>query len=123
MNGSSATIESIRRIDGFFSRIVSIIPQELYKHHESSQSEISNENSKYFKHRKVALKPDEKKMATKKKLSMKYSGLLHSDENENVENDEVPKTSIDTTDSDELGSYEVESNGKLEDLRLRLQVS
>jgi hypothetical protein len=117
--------ESIRRIDSFFSQIVSIIPQELYRHHESSQSELSTENSKYFKHRKVALKADEKKLATKKKLSLKYSGLaLNDNEDEHVEVSEDTESFITKPNGDGIiDAGAPETGGKLEDLRVRLHVS
>jgi hypothetical protein len=76
-SSSSSSSSSIEATDSFFSRMISMIPRELYTHN-GSDSNAEENNSKYYKHRKVPLAPDEKKLASKKKLQSKY-GVVADD--------------------------------------------
>jgi len=56
--------------DSYFSWVVAIIPRDLYKTSGDEEAELS---SKYYKHRKVPLKPEEKKAISKAKKREVYS--------------------------------------------------
>ena len=63
-NGSLSLLE----LDTFFGRVIAMIPRELYKPAED-EGEFE---SKYYKHKKVALPQDVKKTISKKKKEEKY---------------------------------------------------
>jgi hypothetical protein len=94
--------------EDFFARIVALIPQELYRHTDESSAAVGN--TKYFKHRKVALTADEKKSISLIKKREKYTV-------ENVrENDPVVAEAQTNVNEDIL------LPGPKEDLRSKLQV-
>lgn len=119
--------------DVFFSRIISMISTDLYKHSSTSDA-LEEDGSKYYKHKKVALGADEKKIASSKKRQLKYSASHEGSETEameevdNAEEDETCNAvSIveATTCSDEkdmiVENNDSSSSTSLDDLRLRLQ--
>ena len=129
------TNKSIESHDLFFSRIISMISTDLYKHsNDSAASE--EENSKYYKHKKVALGADEKKIASSKKRMLKYGASKDEEEEEEEgeegegedEEDAYPSSAVMTTNNteDERGTdndndSNTSSSTNLDDLRLRLQ--
>jgi hypothetical protein len=68
-----ALIDAARSHDAFFTRIIDMIPADLYKHSASADAD-NEENTKYYKHRKLPLTVDEKKRIGKQKVAEKYSG-------------------------------------------------
>ena len=124
--------ESIENHDLFFSRIIAMISTDLYKHsNDSAASE--EENSKFYKHKKVALGADEKKIASSKKRLLKYSvsnenteGDADEDNEEEDETEENGSSTVEMTeDADERAAsghdIPARSSNNLDDLRLRLQ--
>ena len=127
---SSSSLSNIERNDLFFSRIISMIPRELYGVNDSESNNA--DNSKYYKHRKVPLAPDEKKLASKRKLQTAYGSdsiaevsqqdddaedAMDVDQHED-EHDVMP---IDNS-KDSNNISETETPSALDDLRHRLQV-
>lgn len=119
--------------DVFFSRIISMISTDLYKHSSTSDA-LDEDGSKYYKHKKVALGADEKKIASSKKRQLKYSASHEGSETEAMEEVETAEeeeannviSHIEaTTCSDEkdttVQNNENSSSSSLDDLRLRLQ--
>lgn len=119
--------------DVFFSRIISMISTDLYKHSSTSDA-LDEDGSKYYKHKKVALGADEKKIASSKKRQLKYSASHEGSETEAMEEVDIVEedeanNSIShieaTTCSDEkdmtVQNNDNSSSSSLDDLRLRLQ--
>ena len=118
---------SIEGHDLFFTRIIAMISTDLYKHsNDSAASE--EENSKYYKHKKLALSADEKKIASSKKRQLKYSVSSENTETVADADDETYEGSSNiemTEETDEAvgtdDQAEVSSSTNLDDLRRRLQ--
>lgn len=114
-----------------------MIPRELYTHN-GSDSNADETNSKYYKHRKVPLAPDEKKLASKKKLQSKY-GVIGDETADNQISGQHDKDedAMDVAVADEIRSGSKNNSsqsapnnhiddvevGTLDDLRQRLQVN
>ena len=118
---------SIEGHDLFFTRIIAMISTDLYKHSNDS-SAAEEDNSKYYKHKKVALGADEKKIASSKKRQLKYSVSNESTETGPDADDETYEESSNvemTDDADEAivadDNAEENSSTNLDDLRRRLQ--
>ena len=102
---------SIAETDLFFSRIIAMIPHELYKHTTDVHDEIVN--VKYYKHRKAPLEPDEKKLLSNQKRKAKYEAST----------DEFVHESEKATTDDDNNIPAIEtSDNSLNDLRSRLKV-
>jgi Surfeit locus protein 6 len=120
------TRRSVEGHDVFFSRIIAMISTDLYKHSNDSDA-LEDESSKYYKHKKVALGADEKKIASCKKRQLKYSAPVESTETECADNDIQLQTSVDHSadDTEERDVADDDSEGcsstSLDDLRQRLQ--
>jgi len=71
--------------DSYFSWVVSIIPKDLYKTIGDEDAELS---SKYYKHRKVPLKPEEKKAISKAKKREVYSSREGEEERSDGEGED-----------------------------------
>lgn len=65
-------ISGLKSHDQFFTRIINMIPAELYRHSLSEDGDGAI-NTKYYKHRKLPLTPDEKKLLSKQKIAEKYA--------------------------------------------------
>jgi hypothetical protein len=101
-----------------------MIPRELYGVNDNESNNV--DNSKYYKHRKVPLAPDEKKQASKRKLQITYGSdniteVSHQDEDADDAMDEHTLMHVvNSNDSDIVA--ETETPTALDDLRHRLQV-
>jgi hypothetical protein len=122
---SSTEMMESRAIDSFFSRIVGMIPQSLYRHTLSEdQNAVDTEegNSKYFKHRKLPLTANERKQNSKKNMLEKYSVEMDEDGN-NGNNDEEGEEEDQVEEGDEQATEnKSSSNEGMDGLRERLQV-
>lgn len=121
------TKRSVEGHDIFFSRIIAMISTDLYKHSNDSDA-LEDDSSKYYKHKKVALGADEKKIASCKKRQLKYSAPIENSETEVADNEvQLTTTSVinSTDDTEERGIADDDSEGcssaSLDDLRQRLQ--
>ena len=103
-----------------------MIPRELYGANDCESSNA--DNSKYYKHRKVPLAPDEKKLASKRKLQNAYGTdrvtevSQQDDAAEDMVVDEHDLMPVDDT-KDYHNVSETETPSALDDLRHRLQVN
>ena len=125
-SSSSSTLSNIERNDLFFSRIIGMIPRELYGVNDNESNNA--DNSKYYKHRKVPLAPDEKKLASKRKLQIAYCSdsiaevsQRDDDADDAMDVDEHDLMPVDNT-NDSNNVTETETPSALDDLRHRLQV-
>lgn len=64
------SIDILREHDNFFKSFIDMVPRELYNTNEDNLLEM---NTKYYKHRKVPLTTDEKKILSVKRKADKYS--------------------------------------------------
>ena len=127
-SSSASSLANIERNDIFFSRIIGMIPRELYGVNDSESNPA--DNSKYYKHRKVPLAPDEKKLASKRKLQTAYGSEDCVAEVSEKHNDADVVMDVDDHDlihtnnsTDSINVGETETPSALDDLRHRLQVS
>jgi hypothetical protein len=126
----ASMMDSIASNDLYFSRIVAMIPQELYKHSEDAATEAAGINAKYFKHRRVPLAADEKKIVSTLKKKEKYgvndevledehiTEQLNSEHDKNPESYPLPENVGSSKDINANCIHPLSS----EDLRERLQV-
>lgn len=70
MKGGDDVLASLSLHDAFFSRMIDMIPKELYKPPEENEVDV---NSKFYKHRKQPLAADVKKAISKQKRAEKYA--------------------------------------------------
>jgi Surfeit locus protein 6 len=121
------TRSSVEGHDLFFSRIISMISTDMYNH--TAAREVVDSNAKYYKHKKVALAADERKLASNKKKLLKYA--VDNSETEpmeyaetNNDDDYHQDTSV-SEGKDNFGesdgAYQDVVKPSLEELRLRLQ--
>ena len=85
---------SIESHDSFFSRIIDMIPRDLYRPVEEEDEEVLNK--RYHKHRKMPLQTDERKALSKKRLKDIYEPEESKGKSETemeVDEDEVPPPS------------------------------
>lgn len=83
--------------DVFFSRIISMIPRELYR--PAEEDEMVENNTRYYKHKKQPLPIDVKKEITKRKKAEKYSMNTGDSEGEKSDDgDDVEEGSDDKDD-------------------------
>ena len=125
-SSSYSTLSNIERNDLFFSRIIGMIPRELYGVNDNESNNA--DNSKYYKHRKVPLAPDEKKLASKRKLQIAYGSdsiaevsQQDDDDDDAMDVDEHDLMPVDNS-NDSNNVTETETPSALDDLRHRLQV-
>jgi hypothetical protein len=64
-------MNTISSHDAFFQKFIDIIPKEIYENDDTIEI-----NTKYYKHRKVPLTADEKKVLSKKRLKEKYRNSM-----------------------------------------------
>ena len=64
------SIDILREHDNFFKSFIDMVPRELYNTNEDNLLEM---NTKYYKHQKVPLTTDEKKILSVKRKAEKYS--------------------------------------------------
>lgn len=118
--------------DSYFSWVVALIPKDLYKSTGDENHEYAE--SKYYKHRKVPLKPEEKKAISRAKKHEVYSRQTNDDE-ENIEDDNVEQKATEgagreeeeIVDKQEKRSEDEahmmdQASNNLESLRKRLQM-
>ena len=101
--------------DQFYSRVIEMIPGELYKHTVSEDADGAQE-AKYAMKRKLPLTNDERKTISKAKKAEKYSTAASATPVAVVETEAVPAEET----TAETAAPAVE--GDLEGLRERLQV-
>ncbi len=73
---SDSVMDSIININSFFVQIIDMIPRDLYKASEEKDEDDEIHNTKYYKHRKLPLSVEERKLASAQNLKEKYAPIL-----------------------------------------------
>ena len=125
-------LASITNNNNFFQHIIHLIPKDLYKSQpdsgdtdEDEEDLIENQNkvsldgksSKYFKHRKLPLSVDDRKLMSKQAKKEKYKNL-----DVNFNDIKSLPTNEYTIDSNDKIEEEYTTSDAMESLRKRLQV-
>jgi len=114
--------------DEFFGWVVGLIPRDLYS--RSAEDEDNGQDSKYYKHRKVPLKPEEKKLISKAKKEKIYSrNSQDSEEIDAIAGEAADEPNGDTNEDGNVEEMDVDasfnnpgSSNSMESLRERLQL-